>query len=181
MILYHYTSIYHLVKIVQDGHIRTTESNASMDADHFANDVVWLTSNKNPQCETSLGGATDKKQVRITVNVPAIQYVHWAKRNHVPTDLMEMLNKQGGNQMPKWHVMERPITQQEWKKIDIFDYGINKWVPYSEETHKRILGKILVHEQDGKFIPVDSRSDLMFCALEYLGIDMAEFIEVIGQ
>jgi hypothetical protein len=79
---------------------------------------------------------------------------------------MEMLNKVGGNQMPKWHVIERPIPQQEWKQIDIYDYDKNKWIPYSKENHSRLLGKILVEEQNGQVDPVDARSKLMLHIIE---------------
>ena len=184
MILYHYTSIYHLLKILKDGHLKTTESNASLTVEHFAKDVVWLTSKKDPQSETSLGGgSTDKKQIRITVNasVPAIKYIEWAEKNGVSKYYMGVLNEAGGQQMQKWHVVERVIKQHEWKQIDIYDYDKNKWIPYSKESHNRLLGKILVEVQNDQVHPIDARSELMFNALKYLSIAPEEYFEVVSD
>lgn len=184
MILYHYTSIYHLLKILKDGHLKTTESNASSTVEHFAKDVVWLTSKKDPQGETSIGGgATDKKKIRITMNssVPAIRYIDWAEKTGVSKYFMECLNEAGGHQMQKWHVIERPIQQHEWKQIDIYDYDKNKWIPYSKGSHNRLLGKILVEEQNDQVHPVDARSELMLNALKYLSIDPEEYFEVVSE
>lgn len=131
MTLYHFTSTYHLSNIIKDGLIKTTESNASFLANHVAEDVVWLTSNKNPQREASLSGSiVDKKQVRITVNINAQHYFLWAKQNNVSEETLSILDSTGGGQANKWFVVNRLIPRSQWQEIEVFDYQTEKWVKY---------------------------------------------------
>jgi len=162
MKLYHFTSIYHLATIMEDGFIKTTESNADFLIDHAETDVVWLTSNKNPQSEISLEGSiVDKKQVRLTVNINAIQYLQWAKKNNVDDFTIHMLDSTGGGQARKWFVVERPVLQSEWVMVELFDSQSQKWVEYSDSLHLKLFGKLkLIKTQDGTMTPSDMNSTL---------------------
>lgn len=129
MRLFHYTSLFHLPQILEDGYLKVTESNASMTKLHAAADVVWLTNNPSSGTEESLNGATfSKKQVRFELNVPAIRYRQWAKNHNVSPKLVQRLNYTGGGQANNWYVIERLIAKEEWSRIDIFVPETQQWV-----------------------------------------------------
>lgn len=96
MRLFHYTSLFHLPQILEDGYLDVTESNASMTETNAAPDVVWLTNNPGAAKETSLdGGGISKKQVRIEVNVSATRYRQWAKNHNISERIVRALNSSG--------------------------------------------------------------------------------------
>ena len=179
MNLYHYTSIYHLLGLLESNQIKTTESNASFRIEHLAADVVWLTSNASPSFEASLlGSFVDKKQVRITVDVPAVPYMEWAKENNVSREVIRQLDQFGGKQKKNWHVIERPIPSLEWKQIDLYDYDKSRWVPYCDTYHKALLGKIKVFGEKENFRLADEHSDQMLQIFNYLGLPYQEYLDI---
>ena len=172
MKLYHYTSILHLIKILEEGYLKTTESNADSIIEHAKADVVWLTSNKNPLSEKSIENMyIDKKQVKFTVNMNAVQYLQWAKNNNVDEEVVGMLNYAGGGQSKKWFVTEEPIYKSRWLQIELYDYSLNRWVIYSEELHARLIGKLLLRLEDGKIVTCDEKSSFLMQILKELKID----------
>lgn len=80
-VLYHFTSVQHLARILAVGHIDVTESNLHPTLDHVGDDVVWLTTRS-----TGAGCGLDyglpeplvgvKRQVRFTVT-PVTEDTHW--------------------------------------------------------------------------------------------------------
>lgn len=167
MKLYHYTSVFHLIKIMEDGYINTTESNANYLKSNAANDVVWFTSNKNPRVERILTSVVDKRQVRIVVDIKATQYLHWAKKNEIDKLELKILNEKGGYQSNKWFVVEHPVPKSEWLQIELFDYTSNRWLDYSLELHRNLIGKIrAIKHEDGTMEVADESSALIVQMME---------------
>ena len=147
MRLFHYTSLFHLPQILEDGYLKVTESNASMTRTHAAPDVVWLTTNPSPGNEESLDGCSfSKKQVRFEVDVPASRYRQWAKNNNVSPKLVQRLNYTGGGQANNWYVIERPVTKEEWSRIDIFVAEIQQWVNFYNKYESEELQALKANE-----------------------------------
>ena len=81
MIFYHYTCIEHIEKIIDDGFLKTSESNVSPSEEHAGPDVVWLLkkplTGQVPQMLTGraeMSGRSvgiDKSRICITVDLPA--------------------------------------------------------------------------------------------------------------
>lgn len=118
--LYHFTTTLHLSSILDEGVLRTTESNVSLRRTHAGPDVVWLTSNPTcrPMKEWGRNGLADKGAVRFTVDVPASE-VHrwhdWAKRRGMSEQTIAALAEVGGSR--SWWVIERPIPGDEWAEV----------------------------------------------------------------
>jgi len=89
MILYHFTCLEHLDRIKADGFLKTVESNLSGRRTNAGPDVVWLTSDPAP---------TARKR-----NITKV----WA------ADL------ESGKRPDQWFVVERPITNDEWRAVEI--------------------------------------------------------------
>lgn len=118
MILYHYTSRYHLPRIEADGQLRTTESNARLDREHAAPDVVWLTTADWGPQGWQVGSVVDKGEVRLTVRVPnAERWDRWARRHGVPAEVKAALAASGGD-WRSWYVSERAIPREDWLAVE---------------------------------------------------------------
>lgn len=131
MKLYHYTSLFHLPQILEDGYLSVTESNASFSRTHAAPDVVWLTANPSSSKEASLrGSCVDKTQVRIEVDVDAVRYRRWAQKHNVAPEVVRRLNKTGGDQANNWYVTERQVQRESWNRIEIYVPRMEKWIEF---------------------------------------------------
>lgn len=142
MKLYHFTSLFHLPQIMEDGCLKVTESNASFARTHVAPDVVWLTANPSPSKEESLlGSSVDKTQVRIEVDVEAVRYRRWAQNNSVAPEVVRRLNRTGGGQASNWFVTEQEVHGESWNRIEIFDKKSGQWLEFynkNDSTEKFI-------------------------------------------
>jgi hypothetical protein len=127
MILWHYTSTYHLPLILESGVLMTTESNASPDATHAAPDVVWLLD--TPE----LGGfghgllvsfkTVDKTEVRFQVDAPDAWVRPW--RDWIAMNAGDrawigaLADTAGGPEATRhWVVCLRPIPRDRWLRIE---------------------------------------------------------------
>ena len=115
MILYHFTSKYHLDSISQDGFLKTTESNIEADGTGGP-PVVWLTSSKNPDRQKwKRGSAVNKTEVVFPIDTNKLdQSKLWpwrvfSKKHGISTKWYKALSKGGGD--PKeWWVYEDIIV-----------------------------------------------------------------------
>lgn len=119
--VYHYTSTEHLPRILDDGFLKTVESNVSFKREHAGPDVVWLSTNSDPGDDT-LGLQSDhhdKLAVRFTVELPK-RLVHkwreWALAHGSHPNTIETLVRTGEN-ASSWRVCERPVPRSEWVEI----------------------------------------------------------------
>ncbi len=122
MILYHFTSTVHLPLINAAGALTTTESNLSPTREHAGPDVVWLTSDPEPDAEghALAGSCVDKTAVRITVDVPDAEvwgWLPWSRGHRIPKKWARHLER--GRRPATWYVMERPIPRAEWVAVDV--------------------------------------------------------------
>jgi hypothetical protein len=118
VILYHFTSAYHLSLITAAGHLKVVESNISRTREHAGPDVVWLTSNPEPTAQPWIAGATlDKSEIRITVDVPkreARKWRTWAASRGIDSTWAKALALPGCG---SWYVVARPVPSTEWVEI----------------------------------------------------------------
>ena len=144
MKLYHFTSLFHLPQIMEDGYLKVTESNASFSRTHAAPDVVWLTANPSPSKETSLlGSCVDKMQVRIEVEVDAVRYRRWAQNQNVAPEVVRRLNRTGGGQASNWFVTEQEVQFESWNRIEIYDKKSEQWIEFfnQNDNEERTLAR----------------------------------------
>jgi hypothetical protein len=119
MILYHFTSTWHLPRTAEDGYIDVTESNLSGTREHAGPDVVWLTKSPTVAGTTFLlGSGVDKTEIRITVDVPGLEahkWRKWAYRRNIHPRWAAGLAAAGGS--TPWYVVERPVAATEWVNV----------------------------------------------------------------
>lgn len=158
MILYHFTSGYHVKEILKARVIRLTVSNlhpptgktdtAALETlergrgifgvEAGAAEVVWLTADPNRksqkwgQPKTARGLRwSDKTEFRITVNVPKggiIGWNEWARNNGMPGWWRKQIIRAGGNHK-SWYLVTRPISTAEWVCVERFSGKDPDWVP----------------------------------------------------
>lgn len=120
MILYHFTSPYHLPAIFQDGHLQTVESNVSFKRQNAGPDVVWVTTRATPGGTNLYDGLTpDKQRIRFTLDIPKRDvnvWREWAKRQGSHPNTMRGLSAAGGS--GTWRVIQRPVTAAEWVSVE---------------------------------------------------------------
>lgn len=118
MRLYHYTRWQWARKILREGLIRPTESNASLDREHARPDVVWLTEGPWGDVPAWASGTPDKGDVRLIVEVAdAIRWSTWARRQHVPASVQKALAD--GMDAHNWWVVQRPVLAREIVALEI--------------------------------------------------------------
>jgi len=108
--LYHFTAATssHLGKILREGLIRTTESNISLTREHAGPDVVWLTSNPDPEANTGWANGVRKVTARLRVEVDdAAHWPEWAAAHGCSRDCYDSLGAAGDPE--EWWVRERPV------------------------------------------------------------------------
>jgi hypothetical protein len=126
MRLYHFTSTWHLPKIVKAGYIDTTESNGDLLLAHAAPDVVWLVDvpDLGGLSHGLAGSVVDKTSVRITVDLPDYRverWDDWATRNGVDDRTKNILVSTAGGwaAADHWYVSERRIDRRFWDSVDV--------------------------------------------------------------
>lgn len=121
MILYHFTSSVHVPLILADGYLKTVESNISARREHAGPDVVWLTTDGDPERHHGWQewSPVDKLAVRFTVDIPkrdAHRWHEWAGRYGIDPAWRRALAAVGGS--GTWRVVTRPIPAAEWVTIE---------------------------------------------------------------
>jgi len=127
--LYHFTSTYHLPRIMQAGYLKLVESNASPFEAHAAPDVVWLTDLPNPLAHRgwATGSAVDKTAVRIAIPralvADAQPWLDWlASIDQTPPDFwIAAMAKSGGgtDNVDHWLVHTQPIPTAHFESVDL--------------------------------------------------------------
>lgn len=150
-VLYHYTSTYHLPKIMKSEYLKLTDSNLKINFDDEESElkrlqkynegtlklykpVVWLTDSEIPNVE-DLGlysALVDKTSVRITVRKRPYhkKWTKWAKENNIDTKTFIVLKKSGNYK--SWWVSEHIIKTDDFLKVEnlktgeiYFEHGAN--------------------------------------------------------
>jgi hypothetical protein len=140
--LHHYTApvTSHLGSILQEGWVRTTESNLSAVRSHAGPDVVWLTDSTDPKAQAWATGSAPpgdpvlKSAAVLVVELPAESVFHWpgwSKEQGIEPTIYEGLADTGGDPA-SWWVTTRPITR--W---DITALVIAPLVVHGETFPKR--------------------------------------------
>jgi hypothetical protein len=122
MKLYHFTSFYHLHKILADGFIRVTESNIGSPfkewlpyGEHVGPDVVWLTESKEKLDNGLIGGAVDKQKIRFEIEIEnAIRWRDFANQYKINPKWYRRLDITGNYTAKNWWVstMRIPVNQE---------------------------------------------------------------------
>lgn len=129
MKLYHFTSEFHLPRILAAGFLMTTESNVGSPypghdpyGDHAAAPVVWLMDDPEGPFRYNhglAGAAVDKKRIRFTVEVDAVRWLNWQPAMDMhPEWRKNFLAVSGGLiSARRWYVSEESILQEDWLEI----------------------------------------------------------------
>ena len=121
MLLYHYTTSFHMHSIEAEGVLRLTDAVLQPTASKGPDQVVWLSDDPTWRQGWQQGSAFDKSEVRIVVDVPdAKKWRKWARDHGSPRWWMQVLERVGGGHKPglHWFVVERPIPRAEWVRIE---------------------------------------------------------------
>ena len=115
---YHYTSRLHLPAIEREGVIRTTESNFDATLPHAAPDVVWLLDTQTVEHGHGLGEV--KTDIRITVDVPAVQWLDWGYTYRMEPWWRAAFIEAGGGfaAADHWYVYSNSIPRSQWIKVE---------------------------------------------------------------
>ena len=137
--LYHFTSEFHLSRILADGGLRTTDPNlfstgplivtnlesgerVNVGGEILGPPVVWFFD--TPEVLAGgrglIGSAVDKRVIRITVEVDdGRPWLDWLKlRKHDPCWVRVAIDVGGGERAARhWYVVARPVLRDEWIEI----------------------------------------------------------------
>lgn len=123
MPLYHYTSELHLPSILKVGFIKTVESNASMFQANKEPQVVWLTTDPDPNpSEHGLSGIIYKTAVRFEVDVPEAE--RWIGstlyQRTEPWWRDVLVDTAGGLAVAQtWWIAPEPIYRRYWAELRV--------------------------------------------------------------
>lgn len=130
MPFYHFTSHYHLHRILPAGVLKPSESNvgspiAAMQpfGEHFGPDVVWLLDVPALDYPHGLTGCIyDKTKVRFEVDVPAVRWLEWEPARKMHPRWTAALIRLGGGQAAArhWYVYEGQIDSRRWLSVTRF-------------------------------------------------------------
>lgn len=126
MILYHYTSRFHLPRIEASGYLKTVESNLHPSIPRHGPDVVWLLDTPDLMTEEAHGLSTtpQKTEVRFTVDVPekwVRPWVEWSSAQLIDPVWQEIMIVTGGGEeaAAHWMVTFRTIPRKFWVNITV--------------------------------------------------------------
>lgn len=131
MILYHFTHRLHLATILEEGRLRTTESNISIAKPHAGPDVVWLFDTPDvPEATTDGSLYAEKRRVRFTVNLPKAHVQKWSRwapvRDMDPLWKAAFLQAGGGMDAARhWWIATGPIPASQWLEVTLDGVPLN--------------------------------------------------------
>jgi hypothetical protein len=131
VILYHFTHRGHLPSILEEGLLRTTESNISITKANAGPPVVWLFDTPEvPPATTDDSLYAAKRQVRFTVNVPKSRvhkWTRWAPALSMDPMWRSAFLKAGGGHPSAmhWWVSPSSIPARQWLEVTIDGEPIN--------------------------------------------------------
>jgi hypothetical protein len=141
MLLFHFTSRYHLQQILESEKLKTTESNVSPLKPNAGPPVVWLTNEERWKKQGwHVGAAVNKLEFKFTVLIPRGDIKRWydfAAEHNVPSHWMLALEENGGDGS-RWFVLERPIPSSEWVSIVHVPTGRRLWHPGAEDRQGKV-------------------------------------------
>lgn len=131
-VLYHYTSTYHLPKILGSQYLKLTESNlkppkSEEDIIAYNNGtlslykpVVWMTDIDTTHDDGLglTGSIVDKTEVKVTIKKQAYfkRWTEWSEKNNINKNWARLLGK---NKKPKsWWISEIPVKLNDVLKIE---------------------------------------------------------------
>lgn len=130
-VLYHFTSVYHAIAIVDSGYLKLTESNLVSPDGTWQTElksknykpVVWLTDSKVPE-GLGLSSCPMKKRIRITVakRDTMIFWRAWEPQKHMDKWWRKMLCK--GQNPSSWYVSEEIVPFSDFLKIEDMETGV---------------------------------------------------------
>ncbi|MPM10641.1 hypothetical protein SDC9_56974 [bioreactor metagenome] len=141
-VLYHYTSTYHLPKIMKSGYLKLTDSNLKINFDDeelelkriqkynegnlkLYKPVVWLTDSEIPNAEDLwlYNDLVDKTCIKITVKKRPHhkKWSKWSKENNIDIKTFIIFKKSGNYK--SWWVSERIIKMDDFLKIENLKTG----------------------------------------------------------
>jgi hypothetical protein len=130
MILYHFTSMLHLVPIMDDGYLKTTETNLDPRIEHHGPDAVWFIDTPElGEYDHGLNAALpgevrpDKTAVRFTIEVPdnwVVQWLPWAEAQGINPHWLEVLVRDSGGRegASHWMCVFRKVPMDRWLNIE---------------------------------------------------------------
>lgn len=134
MRLYHFTTTHHLPSILREQRLRTTDSGLEMLSSFKEPSVVWFldTPDAGEKGHGLDGSVVDKREIRITVDVPdylCYQWLWWAAAHNIEPGWQEVLVKVGGGteMAAHWWVVERAVGSHRWVKIENAHTGELLW------------------------------------------------------
>ena len=143
MILYHYTSWYHMMEIIASGHITRAPSNLLKPKNPFIDSgtlvdpetdeykpVIWLTDSESPERLGIDGPPPEYSKKRVRFSIPMqphfTKWDKWAKRNKMDTDWKRCLTS--GMNWKSWYISEKEIPLENVSQIfDLENNTIIRW------------------------------------------------------
>lgn len=138
MILYHFTSRYHLPFIQNEGLTRgdvPLSKNVSSQAVNFTTDSRAHHQKYNQTSYFIFMGKKhklDKSEIRITIDIPAPEslLIHWpdfTKKLNMDNAWLNHLHRHSDNNGASWYLLFKSITPDQFKTIEINSNGNGKW------------------------------------------------------
>lgn len=116
-LLYHYTSTYHLQKILESGYLKLTESNLRFKEEMYK-PCVWLTNSASPEGHGLEGSILNKKAVRIVINMSTKhkKWKKWSRKNNINDQWADILEK--NRNANSWYICESTIPVEDFVRIE---------------------------------------------------------------
>jgi hypothetical protein len=141
--MYHFTSPIYLSQIMRDGMIEVTDSCLEFDIKKPAPQVVWLTTNPDPEKQQWIGQSLtfgskqwgSKNEIRITIDRNKLQdaqlkhWPEWSAEHGIEQWWYDSLANVGGDPEDWWCYVEARIKWTKWLEIVQTTNGEAIWVP----------------------------------------------------
>ena len=94
-LLFHYTCLYHLPKILDDGYLKLTESNLRIPYQEMYKPVVWLTTSNIPEGHGLDNCIADKTEIKFTFSFQKHfkYWNNWSKENKMDKNWYKAMTK----------------------------------------------------------------------------------------
>jgi len=129
MLLYHFTPVVHIQKIISLGLLYLVESDLGLMKRFAAPSCVWLTTDPDPTGKHGLNLChAEKEAIRITVEIPdddVVIWSDWATENGMKSNWRRSMYESGGGRKATdtWRMVFRPVVAAEWTKIENLQTG----------------------------------------------------------